>query len=145
MSGHLLIFCHWSSVMSDHTHNWSDIVVTLTVHQTYSIQLNPLGTLLILWSDNMSDHTALLSDKLDIWPGKCWMTDCHNCRCPQEDMYINQLSIFKAAVVRLCKCPWKYKGQVLYPHAVNIEMFAVLKFCSFQEYREVFPWIFSCG
>ena len=30
---------------------------------TKHIQLNPLGSLLNLWSDNLSDHTSLLSDK----------------------------------------------------------------------------------
>ena len=35
-------------------------------------QLNPLGSLLILWSDNLSDHTSLLSDiqLVNIW----WLT-----------------------------------------------------------------------
>ena len=29
---------HWSTIMSDHIQNWSDIMVTLTVHQTYPAQ-----------------------------------------------------------------------------------------------------------
>ena len=36
-------------------------------HSTKHIQHNPLGSLLIIWSDNMSDHTSLLSDKHDIF------------------------------------------------------------------------------
>ena len=49
-----LYFCHWSFVMSDHTHGWSDIMVNKHIH------INPSGSLLILWSDNLSDHTSLL-------------------------------------------------------------------------------------
>ena len=31
----------------------------------------------ILWSDNMSDHTLLLSDKHDTWSDKCLMVSCY--------------------------------------------------------------------
>ena len=39
------------------------------------IRFNPLGSLLIVQSDNLSDYTSLLSDKYAIWPDKHPMTE----------------------------------------------------------------------
>ena len=40
---------------------------------TKHTQFNPL------FFDNLSGNTSFLSDKHDIWPDKCLMTDCYNC------------------------------------------------------------------
>ena len=62
-------FCHWSYFRSD-------ITITLKVQLFFDLSL--------------SDHTLLLSDKYNAWPGKCPMTDCYNHLC-MECMHIMRI------------------------------------------------------
>ena len=43
----IIIFCHWSSIVSEHTHNWSFIIVTLIhIYKAQSFGLTPYS---LIW------------------------------------------------------------------------------------------------
>ena len=57
------------TIMSDHTHDWWSPYSTPNM-----LQLNLLGSLLIVWSNSISDHASLLSDKHAYLTWQCAMT-----------------------------------------------------------------------
>ena len=89
----IMIFCHLIFHYVRPYTSWSDIMVTLTVHQTYTAQSFRLPPYSLIWQyvtprihelcavimNSWSDHTSSLSDKCDVWPDKCLITDHYNC------------------------------------------------------------------
>ena len=82
---------------------------------TKHIQLNPLGSLLILWSDILSDHTSLLSDKHNSRPGKYTIYNClcHIIRKKKHCCCRSSPYTHLCAIVHTChECVYKHLKEV---------------------------------